>query len=109
MEPQASGITGSGRIMSTSSEQSTILPLSAPTKPPDVFAPPGVTDLNSLTDGRAEGAYATKYSRGAWIQIIFELIYLVGTLVFALAALAFLAKFAVFKDQAGCVFDLIVP
>ena len=107
---RTSGITGSGRIMSTSNEQSAILPLNAPTKPPEVFGPPpSATDLDSLTDGRDEGAFVTKYSAGTWVQIVVELVYLVGMLVYALAALGLLAKFAVFKDQSGLVFNLFGP
>lgn len=96
--------------MSTSSEQSTVLPLSAPAKPPEVFtAPPSVTDLNSLTDGRNEGAYATRYGVGAWIQIALELGYLVGMLAAALIGLVLLAKYAVFKEQSGFIFSLLGP
>jgi hypothetical protein len=96
--------------MSTSGEQSTILPLNAPNKPPEVFAPPpSATDLNSLTDGRDEGAYATKYSASAWFQISVELFYLVGALACALAGLGLLAKFAVFQEQSGLVFSLLGP
>jgi hypothetical protein len=96
--------------MTTSNEQSTILPLNASTKPPEVFGPPpNATDLDSLTDGRDEGAYATKYGAGAWVQIVLELVYLVAMLVCALAGLGLLAKFAVFKEQSGLVFSLLGP
>src|ERR1700742_4802435 len=96
--------------MSTSGEQSTILPLNTPNKPPDDFTPPSsVTDLNSLTDGRDEGAYATSYSASGWLQIVFELVYLVGGLGCSLACLGLLAKFAVFKEQSGLVFSLLGP
>jgi hypothetical protein len=96
--------------MSTSSEQSTVLPLSHPAKPPEVFtSPPSVTDLNSLTDGRDEGAYATKYGMGAWVQIVIELAYLAGMLTAAIACLSLLAKYAVLKEQSGFIFGLIGP
>ena len=95
--------------MSTSGEQSTILPLNMPSKPPEVFSPPSVTDLNSLTDGRDEGAYATKYGVGAWVQIVIELAYLVGVLVCALVGLGLLAKFAVLHESSGFIFGLLGP
>ncbi len=96
--------------MSTSSEQSIVLPLSTPAKPPEVFTPPpSVTDLNSLTDGRDEGAYATRYGVRAWVQIVAELFYLVGMLAGALVGLLLLAKYAVFSEQTGFIFSLLGP
>jgi hypothetical protein len=96
--------------MSTFSEQSTVLPLSATAKPPEVFtSPPSATDLNSLTDGRDEGAYATRYGVGAWFQIALELSYLVGMLSTALVGLVLMAKYAVFKEQSGLIFSLLGP
>jgi len=96
--------------MSTSGEQSTILPLNATGKPPEAFAPPpSAIDLNSLTDGRDEGAYATKYSAGAWTQIVVELTYLVGMLACALICLGLLAKYTVFQEQSGLIFSFLGP
>jgi hypothetical protein len=96
--------------MSISSEQSTVLPLNTSGKPPEVFSPPGITDLNSLTDGRNEGAYSTAYRWGAWLQIIVELIYLVALLLSGLVGLVLLAKYAVFRENnSGFVFGLLGP
>lgn len=96
--------------MSTSSEQSTVLPLNASGKQPEVFSPPGVPDLNSLTDGRTEGAYRTAYRWSAWLQITIELIYLVALLVSGLVGLALLAKYAVYRENnSGFVFSLLGP
>src|SRR5579883_645387 len=67
--------------MSTSSEQSTILPLGVTSKQPDAPDPqPSGTDLVSLTDGREAGTYTSNYSFGAWVQIVVEFWYLVGIL-----------------------------
>lgn len=96
--------------MSTSSEQSTVLPLNPSGKPPEAFPPPGVTDLNSLTDGRNEGAYKSAYGWDAWLQITIELIYLVTLLLLGLVGLAILARYAVFRESnSGFVFDLLGP
>ncbi len=93
--------------MSTSSEQSTILALSPQTKQPEVFSPPGVTDLDGLTDGRREGVYATAYGFGAWTQILIELVYLVVLMLAGLIGLFLLAKYAVYKQSSGLVFGLL--
>ncbi len=95
--------------MTASSEQSNISPLGQSSKPPEPFEPPGKEDSNSLTDGRPEGAYGTAYGFCAWLQILFELFYLLAFLVLSLGALVLIAKYVVFKEKNGIVFDLFGP
>ncbi len=95
--------------MNPSDEQSTIFALNQSAKPLEAFGPPGKEDSNTLTDGRTEGAYLTAYGKGAWCQILFELIYLLAVLFFSLASLMLIAKYAVFKEKSGIVFDLLGP
>ena len=45
---------------------------------PDKFAPPGITDLATSTDGRKPGEYYSIYPASAWVQIVLELLYLVA-------------------------------
>jgi hypothetical protein len=94
--------------METPTEQSNIL--SAPTHPgesPEVFAPPGITDLASLTDGRQIGDFRSAYPFSAWIQIICELTYLITFLVLSFTALVLLAKYVVLEETTGPVYALI--
>jgi hypothetical protein len=108
MEPLSDGITETGRIMSTSNEQSSTSLAGQSLKRPDqVFSPPGVVDLDSLTDGRGEGTYATAYGFSAWAQILLELIYLTAALLGGLAGLFLLAKYAVYKQTSGLVFEAL--
>lgn len=107
--------------MSTPSEQSNIaavLPASASQpnpssqpprseEPPETFEPPGIPDLASLTDGRRPGEFETVYSKGAWIQITIELVYLLGVLLFSLVGLVLLAHYMVMRPTTGFVFRVM--
>jgi len=64
----------------------------------EVFGEPDPTSLASLTDGRLPGNFTSAYPRGAWIQIVIELIYLLSVLAAALVALALLARFALLNE-----------
>lgn len=63
-----------------------------PDDAPKPFGPPEVTSAESLTDDRNRGDYASVYPWTAWIQIIFELLYLLSMLLGALFGLALLAS-----------------
>jgi hypothetical protein len=94
--------------MTTPSEQSSISPLRGNVpEQPERFGPPDVTNLASLTDGRAIGQYQSAYSFGAWVQIVGELAYLLIVLGLSFAGLVLLAKYVVLRETSGPVFALI--
>lgn len=75
----------------------------APSKQSESFEPPGITDLASLTDGRREGEYKSVYPIWAWVQIVFELSYLLSVLGLCFAALILLAEYVLLEKQSGLV------
>jgi hypothetical protein len=96
--------------MKTSSEPSSILPMSGHSGgQPEQFDKPEITSLASLTDGRAVGEYQSAYPATAWFQIIVELLYLLLVLAISFGVLVLLAKYVVLKESSGPVFALIGP
>jgi hypothetical protein len=76
---------------------------------PEPFGPPGITSLATLTDGREPADFRTRYGSAAWVQIGFELIYLLLVLATSFIGLALLAIYAVQRPTSGFVFNLFGP
>jgi hypothetical protein len=74
---------------------------------PERFEPPGITDLASLTDGRAVGEFQSVYPPSAWVQIVLELLYLLLCLFTSFTCLVLIAKYLVLKETDGIVHYLV--
>jgi hypothetical protein len=93
--------------MKTHGERSSISAVpTSEAQPEETFGPPGETDLASLTDGRRMGEYWSVYPWYTWVQIGAELIYLLILLAGCSVSLIFIAKYVVWNETAGPVFDL---
>lgn len=85
-------------------------PGSAPAPPTsETFKPPELTNLASLTDGRAPGSYKSIYPLSAWVHIVVEFVYLLAVELICVVILFGLAIYAVRMQTTGVFFNLLGP